>query len=63
MTEEPRRPVPPAHEHGLCPRCRHVKVLENDRGSVFLRCGASGPETGLPKYPPQPVVACPSFTE
>lgn len=50
--------IPPLRE-GLCPSCRHVRVVTSARGSRFLRCGLAGKDPRLPKYPPQPVVACP----
>jgi hypothetical protein len=54
----PRQPVP---HGGLCPRCRNVEVITNDRGSWFLRCRLSATDARYPKYPPQPVVACIGF--
>ena len=44
---------------GLCPGCRHARLLRSDRDSLFLRCALSGSEPGFRKYPPQPVVSCP----
>ena len=48
-------------EDGLCPGCRHVKVVRNDRGSIFFLCRLSQFRPGYRKYPPQPVVRCDGF--
>jgi len=53
----PARPRP----QSLCETCRHVRVIESERGSVFLLCRRSAAEPQYPKYPPQPVVACRGF--
>jgi hypothetical protein len=41
----------------LCHRCRFLRLTGNKRGSIFLSCT----EPSLPKYPRQPVIACPGF--
>jgi len=41
----------------LCHRCRFVRLNGNKRGSIFMQCT----EPSLPKYPRQPVMACPGF--
>lgn len=46
---------------GLCPDCRHVKIVATDRGSTFLLCGRSRNDPRFSRYPPQPVVACAGF--
>jgi len=46
---------------GLCGQCEHRRQIVTDRGSEFLMCAAAGAETGLPRYPPLPVLNCPSF--
>jgi hypothetical protein len=43
----------------LCHRCAHVRLITSGKGSTFLMCKA--PQ--LPKYPPQPVTACPAFAQ
>jgi hypothetical protein len=48
---------------GLCPTCRHVRVVTSVRGSRFLRCALSARDPRYPKYPPQPVLACSGFAE
>ena len=59
MKEQPpvQRQPPPS----LCERCRHVRVIENAKGSRFLLCRRSESEPAYPKYPPQPVVECRGF--
>lgn len=38
----------------VCHGCRFMRRVESKRGSVFLQCT----EGSLPKYGPQPVLAC-----
>lgn len=49
--------MPEPFPDSLCHRCAHVRVVTSGKGSVFLMCRAPA----LPKYPPQPVRACPVF--
>jgi hypothetical protein len=61
---EPRageRPPPRPGPGGLCPLCRHVKVLTSDRGSTFYLCQLAKRDSGLPRYPPQPRLVCRGF--
>jgi hypothetical protein len=46
---------------GLCATCQHAKVLTNDRGSTFYRCGLSITDPRFPKYPRLPVVTCDGY--
>ena len=46
---------------GLCPECRHVRALRNDRGSTFLQCTLARSDPRFPRYPPQPRMVCPGF--
>jgi hypothetical protein len=48
---------------GLCHTCRHVRRVENRRGSVFILCekAATEPER-FARYPPLPVRVCPGYT-
>ncbi|HEY4180969.1 MAG TPA: hypothetical protein VGM90_29200 [Kofleriaceae bacterium] len=55
MTES-RQPKP--YADSICHRCAHLRVIESGKGSTFLMCR----EPSLPKYPRQPVVACPKYT-
>lgn len=57
----PRAAARPVSPRGLCPDCRHVRVVANDRGSTFLRCGLAAADPRFPKYPPQPVLACSGY--
>jgi len=45
-------------EAGLCADCQHVRVIENDRGSLFYQCRKSFEDPGFPKYPRLPVRIC-----
>lgn len=49
----------PEHTHGLCPTCRHVRIVRSDRGSSFFLCRRAASDPRYRKYPPQPVVTCP----
>lgn len=48
--------IPPPFPASLCHRCRHKRDVTTER-AWFLRCAAPD----LPKYAPQPVLACPRF--
>jgi hypothetical protein len=47
----------PPFPESVCHRCRHVRLVESGKGSVFLMCR----EPSLPRYGPQPVRSCPAF--
>ena len=49
----------PARTDGLCPTCRHVRVVRSERGASFFLCRRGARDPLYRKYPPQPVVACP----
>lgn len=49
----------PPFPDSLCHRCRSLRLVGNKRGSIFLQCT----HPALPKYPRQPVIACPKFEE
>jgi hypothetical protein len=51
-----RTPSPP--REGLCATCAHARRVENDRGSVFVRCAYAAVDPSFPKYPPLPMLAC-----
>jgi hypothetical protein len=55
-----RRPPAPGPA-GLCPDCRHVKIVTSERGSTFLLCRKAAVDPRFPRYPPQPIVSCPGF--
>jgi len=46
---------------GLCPDCRHVKVLVSDRGSTFYLCQLARRDPAFPRYPVQPRLVCRGF--
>ena len=48
-------------ELGLCPGCRHVRIVRSDRGSVFYQCLLSAVDARFPKYPTLPVLKCPGY--
>lgn len=43
---------------GLCEKCKFVRRMESDRGSVFYMCQRSLTDASFPKYPRLPVVQC-----
>jgi len=53
--------VPP--HAGLCATCSHVRLVTNDRGSVFVRCGYAAGDASFPKYPRLPVIACAAYRQ
>jgi hypothetical protein len=48
---------------GLCERCRFMRRVESDRGSVFYLCQLSATDKRFPKYPRLPVLQCGGFAE
>jgi hypothetical protein len=56
----PAEPAParPQGPGGLCPACRHVRRLVNDRGSTFYLCQLARVDPSLPRYPAQPRLVC-----
>jgi len=64
-SSEPKRDPPTERPRpgpgGLCPVCRHVKLLRSDRGSTFLLCQRSKQDPAYPRYPPQPRMVCAGF--
>jgi hypothetical protein len=48
-------------EPGLCEACRHAKLNETRRGTVYLRCLRAAWDTSLPRYPRLPVTQCAGF--
>lgn len=59
--EEQPPKLPQVARASLCARCRHLRLVESSKGSVFLLCGLAQTDARFPKYPPQPVLACPGF--
>lgn len=48
-------------EPGLCGGCRHAKLNQTRRGTVYLRCTRAAWDTTLPRYPRLPVAECAGF--
>jgi hypothetical protein len=48
-------------EPGLCGACRHRKLNETGRGTVYLRCRRASWDRRLVRYPRLPVGTCPGF--
>jgi hypothetical protein len=46
---------------GLCSQCQHARLIESNKGSVFILCELSKTDTGFAKYPRLPVLACPGY--
>jgi hypothetical protein len=45
-------------EPGLCADCRHAKLNETKRGTVYLRCLRAEWDSSLVRYPRLPVTQC-----
>ena len=48
---------------GLCDRCRHQRLINNTRGSVFSLYERSRTDPDFPRYPRLPVQSCRGFEE
>ena len=48
-------------EPGLCGACRHAKLTETRRSTVYLRCTRAAWDTSLSRYPRLPVTQCGGF--
>ena len=46
---------------GLCENCCHVRRIESDKGSVFIRCELSLVNPNFAKYPRLPVLICSGY--
>jgi hypothetical protein len=46
---------------GLCAACRHVRVVQNTRGSTFYLCRLAEEDARFPKYPRLPVLRCAGY--
>ena len=46
---------------GLCGTCRHSRLIETARGSIFRLCERSATDPRFPRYPNLPVVRCAGF--
>jgi uncharacterized protein YciI len=59
----PANPSSLAPVVGLCLTCRWKRVVENRRGSVFLRCARSDVDARFARYPVLPVRSCPGYED
>jgi hypothetical protein len=48
---------------GLCVRCKHVKLIRSDRGSVFYQCSRAAVDPSYARFPVLPKLECPGFEE
>ncbi len=46
---------------GLCAMCTHVRIIRNDRGSVFYQCQLGATDPRFPPYPRLPRLECDGF--
>jgi hypothetical protein len=53
----------PANDAGLCADCAHVRVIQSDRGSVFVQCQLSFTDARFAKYPRLPVLNCSGYAK
>ncbi|MFK7734939.1 MAG: hypothetical protein AB8B50_02860 [Pirellulaceae bacterium] len=56
--DDPRKLGPPLLG-SICLSCKHRRLVESGKGSVFLMCGVGLKNRQWPKYPPQPLSKCP----
>ena len=59
MSDAPDTQLPDLSDTvGLCAACRHVRVINNPRGSRFYLCQLSEVDPRFPKYPRLPIAHC-----
>jgi hypothetical protein len=46
---------------GLCAECRHAKIIQSAKGSVFIMCEQAKIDPRFNKYPMLPVLRCSGF--
>lgn len=46
---------------GLCPRCRHVRVVTTTHGATYWLCQLAQKDHRFAKYPRLPVLTCSGF--
>jgi hypothetical protein len=51
-------PDPDSGSVGLCARCKHVRIIRSDRGSIFYLCRRSATDPSYPQYPRLPMLFC-----
>ena len=47
---------------GLCASCKHVRLIQSDKGTEFYLCRLSATDPRFPKYPRLPVLQCSGHT-
>jgi hypothetical protein len=53
----------PEERVGLCARCKHVKPIRNDRGSLFYQCSRALTDPTYARYRVLPKLESPGFGE
>lgn len=48
---------------GECGRCRHVRMVGNDRGASFYLCQRAADDDRFPRYPRLPMHDCPGYEQ
>jgi len=46
---------------GLCAVCRHARIVQSARGSMFYRCRLAESDPRFAKYPRLPVLRCAGY--
>jgi hypothetical protein len=60
MTDRGETPRP-GPQPGLCGTCRHSRLIESKRGSIFRLCQRSATDPSFPRYPALPVLRCAGY--
>ena len=63
MARAPQPPLRSPQHAGLCDQCRHMRLIESDSGSQFVRCERGLQDPAFPKYPRLPVLTCRGYEE
>jgi hypothetical protein len=50
-------------DRGLCADCRHARVIQSDRSSIFLQCQLAFTNKNFVKYPRLPVRYCTGYKQ
>jgi len=58
LVKETQAPAKSETDPGLCGSCRHCRLVESSRGSVFVFCELALRDPTFPKYPRLPVLSC-----
>jgi len=57
--EENKNPT----NQGLCGECIHERIIQSDRGSMFVQCQLSFTDPRFAKYPRLPVLTCGGYAK